>query len=139
MPFEPTLLDRLERAVRRYGAGTPTDRTELESALSSLGVGLDPDYAEFVERFGGCYVGVAVYGLRNSDLLERVSVVDLTLRFRRDGWPGTDRGLVVSFDLAGNPLVLTPGGPVTSYDHDAGRTYVIAPGFAALLDEHTED
>ncbi|MFE1370003.1 SMI1/KNR4 family protein, partial [Streptomyces anulatus] len=80
-----------------------------------------------------------VYGLRNSDLLEHVSVVDLTLRFRRDGWPGTDPGLVVSFDPAGNPLVLTPGGPVTSYDHDAGRAYELAQGFAALLDQHTED
>ncbi|MEV6437492.1 SMI1/KNR4 family protein [Streptomyces anulatus] len=139
MPFPSALLDRLERAVRRYGAGTPTDRVELASALSPLGVGLDPDYTEFVERFGGCYVGVPVYGLRNSDLLEHVSVVDLTLRFRHDGWPGTHRGLVVSFDPAGNPLVLTPGGPVTSYDHDAGRTYELAQGFAALLDQHTED
>lgn len=82
MPFPSALLDRLERAVRRYGAGTPTDRVELASAISPLGVGLDQDYAEFVERFGGCYVGVPVYGLRNSDLLEDVSVVDLTLRFR---------------------------------------------------------
>lgn len=80
-----------------------------------------------------------MYGLRNSDLLEHVSVVDLTLRFRRDGWPGTDRGLVVSVDLAGNPLVLTPGGPVTSYDHDVGCAYELAQGFAALLDQHTED
>lgn len=52
MPFHPALLDRLERTVRRYGAGTPTDRAELASAISPLGVGLDPDYAEFVERFG---------------------------------------------------------------------------------------
>lgn len=37
------------------------------------------------------------------------------------------------------PLVLTPGGPVTSYDHDAGRAYELAQGFAALLDQHTED
>ncbi|CAM5732708.1 SMI1/KNR4 family protein [Streptomyces microflavus] len=139
MPFHPALLDRLERTVRRYGAGTPTDRAELASAISPLGVGLDPDYAEFVERFGGCYVGIPVYGLRNSDLLEHVSVVDLTLRSRRDGWPGTDRGLVVSFDLAGNPLVLTPGGPVTSYDHDAGRACELAQGFVTLLDQHAED
>ncbi|MFH9749706.1 SMI1/KNR4 family protein [Streptomyces anulatus] len=111
MPFPSALLDRLERAVRRYGAGTPTDRVELASAISPLGVGLDPDYAEFVERFGGCYVGVPVYGLRNSDLLEHVSVVDLTLRFRRDGWPGTDPGLVVSFDPAGNPSCSLPVAP----------------------------
>ncbi|MFJ2093824.1 hypothetical protein ACIOEW_31815 [Streptomyces sp. NPDC087901] len=34
---------------------------------------------------------------------------------------------------------LTPGGPVTSYDHDAGRACELAQGFAALLDQHAED
>ncbi|MDQ0693559.1 SMI1/KNR4 family protein [Streptomyces sp. W4I9-2] len=91
MPFQSALLDRLERAVRRYGAGTPTDRVELASAISPLGVGLDPDYAEFVERFGGCYVGVPVYGLRNSDLLEHVSVVDLTLASAATDGPAPTR------------------------------------------------
>ncbi|RGC69268.1 hypothetical protein C5N14_08345 [Micromonospora sp. MW-13] len=133
------LVERLEKAVGRYGAGIPSPPAETVAALATVGVLPTPDYVEFVARFGGCYVGMPVYGLRNSHLLEAVSCVDLTLRYRRDGWPGTGTGLVIAIDGTGDPIVLDADGVIRRPEHDSATSTVLAPSFHALLDRYVDD
>ncbi|GAA2658551.1 MULTISPECIES: SMI1/KNR4 family protein [Actinosynnema] len=137
----PELIAALERAVARYGRGTPVPPERLPEVEARLGIALDPDYARFAERFGACFVGVPVHAFGGSALLEDVDVVALTLRFRDDGWPGVGNALVFGVDPAGNPLFLDPAGKVRTTDHDLGDggTRVLADGFAAFLAEHVHD
>jgi len=61
------------------------------------------------------------------------SVVDVTMRFRSDGWEPTNEWVVISVDLAGNPIGLTAGGDVWISDHDAGETRMLAATFEEFV------
>ncbi|AXX29841.1 SMI1/KNR4 family protein [Actinosynnema pretiosum subsp. pretiosum] len=138
--LEPELIAALERAVARYGRGTPVPARRLRDAGARLGIVVDPDYARFAELFGACFVGVPVHAFGGSPLLEDVDVVALTLRFRDDGWPGVGNALVFGVDPAGNPLFLDLAGRVCTADHDlGGGVRVLAEGFAAFLARHAHD
>ena len=132
LPVE--VVARLDAAVALYGGGRPSSPPEVEEAVRGLEVRLDPDYTDFLGRYGGCFVGVPVYGLGNSAVLEATDVVALTRRFRDDGWPVACEGLVIGIDGVGNPFVLTDEGPVVTVDHDFGGRIVISESFAAFLD-----
>jgi len=61
------------------------------------------------------------------------SVVDVTNRFRKDGWAGTDKWAVVSVDHSGNPIGLDSTGAVWLSDHDFGEVVQIADSFEAFI------
>lgn len=136
MPLPDELVARIERSLTLYGAGRPLPAAEIRERLSAIGLLPDEDYVEFVSRWGGCFVGVPVHGWGNASLLGSETCVDLTMRCRADYGDLVD-GLVIADDGAGNPIWISPSGPVRLIDHDNGFEVVqLADSFRALLDDN---
>jgi|APCry1669189070_1035195.scaffolds.fasta_scaffold71391_1 hypothetical protein len=122
-----------ESPVMRAGTATPEEVDQLES---SIGFRLSDDYREFVEKFAGAIVGpFSVYGVKASDAMgdDESSAIEVTNRFRADGWTGTTDWLVISMDHSGNPVGLDADGKVWISDHDAGAIQELAPSFEDYL------
>lgn len=104
------------------GSGPPVTDEELDLASRELGVFFPDAYRGVLRRWGGTMVGsFPLYGLRPVEFMGNTwSVVAETQRYRRDGWPGTENGLVISSDGYGNPIILDDQGQVVRIDHDAG-------------------
>jgi hypothetical protein len=122
--------------------GGPVPSSEIDSAEQHVGVKFTSDYREFLERYGGAMVGsLPMLGLRQAEGMadDTFSVVDVTARFRADQWEPTNEWVVISMDLAGNPIGLTSEGEVWVSDHDSGETRRVARTFEEfviqLLDE----
>jgi len=129
-------LDRLFAAVPVLVAGGPVAPFEVDAAEQRLGVEFSDDFREFVQRYGGAIVGSQpVFGLRKAEVMgdDTCSVVDVTERYRTDGWKPVTAWIVVSMDLAGNPIGITSTGEVWLSDHDAGKVVMIAPTFEVFL------
>lgn len=120
--------DTLKRIAAKYERfidswsheSVPAD--EIDAAESRLGVPFPADYREFVQRFGGGYVGgYAVAGLRRWEAAGKSewSVIELTERHRANGWPGTETWTVFSTDGSGNPIGFDATGRVWLSDHDS--------------------
>lgn len=116
--------------------------SEIDSAERCVGVRFAPDYREFLMRYGGAMVGsLPVLGLRRAEVMgdDMFSVVDVTNRFRDDGWESAGIWVIISMDLSGNPIGLTSTGEVWVSDHDARETRMVAATFedfvVQLLDE----
>lgn len=138
MTLDADLVARIDRAVAAYGAGTPIPPAELTAALAPLGIEADADYADFVARWGGCFVGVPVHAWRNATI-GRETCVELTERARRDFGAVID-GLVIADDGAGNPIWIAADGAVRLLDHDRGAAVVtLAPSFRAWVAENVHD
>ncbi len=108
---------------------------DIARAQDALGVLFHEDYKAFVMTFGGSFVGAPIYGFNNSSLLESSTVVDLTERFRSDRWPGADDAYVISFDMAGNPVMVDPSGAVITYDHDSGEMICLSTSFRGFVED----
>lgn len=109
---------------------------EIDAASEEIGVPFTSDYREFVRRYGGAVVGpYPIFGLRRAEPMgsNEASVVEVTRRFREDGWPGTDAWAIFSRDHAGNPIGLAHDGKVWISDHDAGDVQIIAENFEDYL------
>ena len=76
-----------------------------------------------------------ILGLRAAEVMDEAesSVVDVTLTYRNEGWPGCDEWYVVSVDHAGNPVGVARDGSVWLSDHDAGETARVADSFEGYL------
>ncbi len=73
-------------------------------------------------RYGGGYIGsYAVAGLRKwaSAANDGWHVVDQTMHFRKQEWPGTDQWIVFTDDGSGNPIGFDEQGRVWLSDHDS--------------------
>lgn len=113
---------------------------EVEAAEREVGAAFDADYREFLLRYGGAMVGsLPILGLRQAEVMGPDTVVDVTARFRADGWSSTERWVVISMDLGGNPIGMAPDGGILVSDHDAGQISKLADSFEEfviqLLDE----
>lgn len=109
---------------------------EIDAAAAAAGIKLSEDYREFIHRYGGAIVGpLSIIGLRKAPAMAQTesSVIEVTKHFRRQGWRGVDEWLVISVDLAGNPIGLDKDGKVWIFDHDAGVVEVIAENFENFL------
>lgn len=109
---------------------------ELLKAERDLGVKFSQDYKEFVEKYGGAIVGpYPIYGVRHAEPMDDFlwSVVDVTLRYRNEGWPETESLYVISSDHSDNPVGITEDGHVITYDHDLGKKMVLADSFEDYL------
>jgi hypothetical protein len=134
-PIRRLLADFDAKAGAR--ARFPHGDAELDAAEVQLGMRLPAAYRAFLREFGGCWAGLEIHGLRNDDVLEARSMLDLTRDFRADGWPLPARCCVFSFDGSGNPIYLDEAGRVCMHDHDAGQTVLLHASFAALMREVT--
>lgn len=142
--MSPETIRRLDDLFRTMPVllGGPVSCGEIDAAEQHVGLKFAQDYRDFLERYGGGIVGsLPLLGLRQAEAMadDMFSVADVTDRFRAGGWKSTDEWVIISMDLAGNPIGLTLGGDVWVADHDAGETRILAPTFEdfviQLLDE----
>lgn len=134
----PATLRALEAHFQKHPilATGPVSPADVDVAGQRIGLLLSADYREFIERFGGGIVGpYPVFGLRQAEAMGRGqgSFVDVTQRYRAQGWPGTDRWCVISEDHAGNPYGLADDGTVWLSDHDFGGVQKRFDGFEAFV------
>src|SRR5690348_11362384 len=101
----------LEEAFNRWprSRAAPVGAEEFDNAMDGFGIPVDPDYREFVLRYGGGLVGAdPIYGLRKAEMMGTVggnaTAPALTRAFREKRWPGVDDWLVFSIDQGGNPV-----------------------------------
>jgi hypothetical protein len=134
----PELIARIERAVGTYGSGRAIPAGELRDGLRELDLEPDADYADFVGRWGGCFVGVSVHAWDNASLLGKETCVQLTT-WAREAHGSLIDGLVFADDGSGNPIWIAADGRVRLVDHDNGDEVTLAPGFAALLADNVHD
>jgi hypothetical protein len=128
-------LDQLFRRTPVLAAGgVPV--AEVRAAERRVGHELPRDFRQFVERYGGAVVGsLPVLGLRRAEVMgSDYSFVEVTESFRRDGWIPGNGWVVISIDLAGNPIGLNPAGEVLVSDHDAGATSLLSPSFEGFVE-----
>ena len=126
-------LQRATAYALEFGTLTPHTEAELDAAERELGMELPGDYRAFLLHLGGCYAGVSVHGLRNSGLLGRESMVELTRDFLADGSPLPQPCCVFSDDGCGNPMYLLPDGGAWLFDHDNGEHVKLADSLQALV------
>jgi len=136
--MRPDTLRRLDDDFEKHPATVagPVPMPEVAALEQRTGFSLPQDYLEFVARYGGGIVGpYVIHGLRAAEAMgdDEASALDVTWRFRKQRWRGTEAWLVISADHAGNPVGLDKDGKVWISDHDAGVVEIIASSFEAYL------
>lgn len=138
--MKPETLRRLAASFEQFPClvGTPATEDEVLDAERRLGCQFDPDYREFLLRFGGATVGSEhIHGLSPVESMddEMWSVVALTEHFRGDGWRGIEGWYICSMDGRGNPIGLKPDGTVWCVDHDVGDCYLVSEMFEGFIEK----
>lgn len=136
--MSPDTFARLDELFERTPVlrGGDASADEVDAAERSVGVQFDADYRAFVLRYGGAMVGsLPIFGLRRAEVMgdDAFEVTTVTARFRADGWEPTKDWVVISMDLAGNPIGLNPAGEVWLADHDSGETRILARTFEQFV------
>lgn len=111
---------------------------EIRELIEEIGFDLPTDYIEFVLRYGGAIVGpYTVFGLRAAPAMavRENSAIEVTKRFRQEGWSETENWLVISKDHAGNPIGLDHTGKIWRIDHDGRVVECLAENFEQFLSE----
>jgi cell wall assembly regulator SMI1 len=109
---------------------------EINSLEAWISFPLPSDYREFLVEYGGAIVGaLPIYGLRRPDPMaeDASTAMELTEHFRKQGWPETDKWLVISNDHSGNPIGIDAKGEIWMYDHDNRRKCLVSPTFEEFL------
>jgi hypothetical protein len=132
------LLAKIVADFRRHPitVAGPPDASEIEKLEHWVGFALPPEYKEFVSKFGAGIVGpFPIYGVGRAEVMSssEASAIDQTVFFRSQGWPGTEKWLVISTDHSGNPMGLDAHGKVWISDHDFGGIDLLAESFEVFL------
>ena len=135
-----TTWARIEADFSRWpkSKASPVDSDEFDEAMQSFGP-IDPDYREFVLRYGGGIVGPnPIYGLPKATFMGTVggksTAPDLTEWFRAKQWPGIDDWLIFAIDQGGNPIGFAKDGTVWLSDQlDFKQIVQLASGFEEYL------
>jgi hypothetical protein len=133
------VFDRLQADLKAHPilAAEPVSTSEVDSIEGRAGFLLPRSYREFVQRFGAAIVGpYPVYGKRAAEAMgaAEACVIEITRRFRSDGWPIPACALVISTDHAGNPFTMAADGSVGRFDHDSGNQELVASSFEHFTD-----
>ncbi|MGQ7853702.1 SMI1/KNR4 family protein [Pedobacter sp. WC2501] len=121
--------------------GGPTECDMIAIAEKELNVNFDKDYIEFLKLFGGSFVGLPIYGFKNSEMLSDQTVVDLTKEFRENyaydnRCPEIQNSYVISVEGNGDPIMINSDGEVLIYNHDDDTLEQIAPSFERLIEDN---
>jgi hypothetical protein len=116
------------RAIEEHYAEFPQSHSggvgesEIQEASRTMGIVFPDDYREFLTRYGGGHIGsYAVAGLRKWGFAanDDWNIVDQTMHFRNQKWPGTEQWAVFTSDGSGNPIGFDDSGRVWLSDHDS--------------------
>ncbi|RYE18765.1 MAG: SMI1/KNR4 family protein [Sphingobacteriaceae bacterium] len=121
-----------------YSQNTATE-SEIISAENTLKLTFDDDYKQFIQLFGGCYVGESIYAFKNSNDLENTTVVELTQQLRNQLAGTPNDYYAISFDGAGNPIAMNQEGQVMLLDYNTGEQNVLASSFEKLIENNLPD
>jgi hypothetical protein len=118
--------------------GSGVSDAVIAEAERSLARTFDPTYKEFLRRYGAGMVGAnPILGLSRVEVMgeDEWNVVDVTHRFRDDGWAGSGGWHIVSTDGSGNPIGIDVDGHVWISDHGTGTIELLADDFGAWLSD----
>ncbi len=121
--------------------GAATEDDTIANAEKELNVSFDKDYIEFLKLFGGSFIGIPIYGFKNSEMLSDQTVVDLTKEFRGNyacdsKCPEIQNSYVISVEGNGDPIMINSDGEVLMYSHDDDTIEQIAPLFERLIEDN---
>ncbi len=123
--------------------GKPATDEQIRNAEKILNVNFDIQYVEFIKNFGGAYAGIVIFGFSNSEMLEQISVLELTERYRdsynKQGICKEINDCYVISNDNGDPIMLDRQGKVVVYYHDSGDFEMLSRSFYELIDEYFED
>lgn len=135
--MKPDIIKRLDALFAEFPilvAEEGASDAEIDAAEKAIGAKFPADYRWFVRRYGGAMVkSLPVLGLRSSEVMGDQSVVGETRWFREQGWPLTDKLVIISTDGSGNPIGFASDGRVWISDHDVGTETVIAASFEDFI------
>jgi len=133
--MESGTIDQLESFFKKrpIARGIASSIEDLDNAEKHLGLKFDSDYVQFIITFGGCAVGRReVYGFINSEILDEITIIDLTERYREDGGENMN-WLIIGTDYSGNYIGIDESGKLLKYDHDFGELVILAETFEQYL------
>jgi hypothetical protein len=129
-----------ERFVRwPRSKASAVDAAEFDQTMREFGRAVDPDYREFVLRYGGGLVGPdPIYGLRKPETMGSLggarTAPELTKLFREKNWPGVEDWFIFSIDQGGNPVGFAKDGTVWLSDQlDFKQIVQLASNFEDYL------
>ena len=116
------------------GSGPPVSDLEIDAVGATLGLEIDPDYREFLKRYGSASVGsYHVLGLR-PNVLCPLELVEENLRYRGAGLPILHSWLIFADDGRGNPIGIASDGRVLRLDFGCDHEVdELAPSFEAFI------
>ena len=121
----------------RNAYASPVKPELFDSLVQPYCANLDPDYREFVLRYGGGLVGSdAIYGLREAKMIGRpygkATAPELTQLFRDKNWPGVANWFIFTIPN-GNPVGFEKDGTVWISDINFGQISQLAENFEDYL------
>ncbi|WP_332604372.1 SMI1/KNR4 family protein [Acinetobacter sp. ESBL14] len=137
------LLDRLSKFYKDNPEmkGVPLTLDDINNVENILRIKLPEDYKLFVSTYGGSYAGLAIYGLKNAEMMGGETVIELTNRARKllddlkvDNY--ISKSVVVSDDGAGNPIFININGEVYIYYVDNGEYNKLGDSLGDVIEEN---
>ncbi|OBY76081.1 hypothetical protein NG55_05310 [Acinetobacter gyllenbergii] len=137
------LLDRLSKFYKDNPEmkGVPLTLDDINNVENILRIKLPEDYKLFVSTYGGSYAGLAIYGLKNAEMMGDETVIELTNRARKllDDLKVDNyilKSVVVSNDGAGNPIFININGEVYIYYVDNGEYNKLGDSLGDVIEEN---
>ncbi|MFV5262134.1 SMI1/KNR4 family protein [Acinetobacter courvalinii] len=137
------LLNRLSKFYKDNPEmkGVPLTLDDINNVENILKIKLPKDYKLFVSTYGGSYAGLAIYGLKNAEMMGDETVIELTNRARKllydlkvDNY--ILKSVVVSDDGAGNPIFINVNGEVYIYYVDNGEYNKLGDSLGDVIEEN---
>jgi hypothetical protein len=109
---------------------------EIDRVFKDFDFPIPNGYREFVHQFGGAVVGqFSIFGIGAPNMMgnDCSSAIEVTNRFRKEGWPGVKGWLVISTDHSGNPVGLDVEEKIWISDHDHGCIDKLSENFERYI------
>jgi hypothetical protein len=136
----PDLIERLDALYKRHAVAVsgPVDVSQISRLEEFARFALPSSYKSFVLLYGAADVGsYPIYGVGHAHVMAKNegSAQEATVYFRKQNWPGIQNWLIISTNLSGSPIGLTPAGEVWISDHEFGVVERLAATFDLFLAE----
>ena len=121
--------------------GKAATNEQIANAEKELNIIMDKDYKEFIQNFGGSYVGLAIHAFINGASIGNETIIDLTNSARSlfndaNLFPEINKCFVITDDGSGNPIAIMPNGEVVLFDYDAEEKQVLSNSFEEFIEEN---